>query len=46
MTNNTRHDWHARFDPVTADRVRLEIRGAEGDLARIFEVELFNLPDN
>jgi len=44
-TNNTQHDWHARFDPVTADRLRLEIRAAPGNVARLFEVELFNPPD-
>ncbi|MFO7976676.1 MAG: FAD-dependent oxidoreductase [Candidatus Hydrogenedentota bacterium] len=43
-TNNTDHDWHTRFVPVTTDRLRLEIRAASGDLARIFEVELFHLP--
>lgn len=41
---NTRHDWHARFDPVTADRVRLEFRDAPGGIARVFEVELFGPP--
>ncbi len=44
QTHNTAHDWHARFEPVTADRLRLEVRAASGDIARIFEVELFNPP--
>jgi hypothetical protein len=41
-TNNTKHDWSARFEPVTTNTLRLEIRAASGDLARIFEVEFFN----
>jgi hypothetical protein len=45
IKGNAAHDWHARFEPVTTDRLRLEVRAAEGDLARIFEVELFNLPE-
>ncbi|HOF40273.1 MAG TPA: FAD-dependent oxidoreductase [Candidatus Hydrogenedentes bacterium] len=45
IEGNAAHDWHARFDPVTTDRLRLEVRAAEGDLARLFEVELFNLPE-
>jgi hypothetical protein len=39
---NTRIDWSARFAPVTANRLRLVISAAPGDLARIYEVELYD----
>lgn len=40
---NSRWDWNATFDDVTADRVRLLITNAPGNLTRIWEVELYRL---
>jgi hypothetical protein len=34
-------DWHAHFDPVTTDRLRLDVRATSGDISRIWEVELY-----
>jgi hypothetical protein len=39
---NDKIDWSARFAPVTASRLRLVISAAPGDLARIYEVELYD----
>lgn len=41
---NEKFDWHARFAPVTADRVRLYVTAAEQDTTRIFEFEIYNVP--
>ncbi len=35
--------WSARFAPVVADRLRLCVTATEGDIARIWEVELYGL---
>jgi hypothetical protein len=39
---NNRVDWSARFAPVTTNKLRLVISAAPGDLARIYEVELYD----
>jgi hypothetical protein len=39
---NEKIDWSARFAPVTANRLRLVISAAPGNLARIYEVELYD----
>jgi len=41
VTGNTAVDWHARFAPVTARRVRLVVTKAEIDISRIWEIELY-----
>ena len=42
-TGNTSIDWHAKFDRVTASRLRLVVASAPGDLTRIWELELYDL---
>jgi len=44
VTGNESADWDAKFEPVTTDRVRLWVTAAPGDLIRIWEIELYNLP--
>ena len=39
---NDRIQWHARFGPVTTRRVRLFIRRTDNDIARIWELELYD----
>jgi len=39
---NAKIDWSARFAPVTANRLRLVISAAPGNLARVYEVELYD----
>jgi hypothetical protein len=41
---NTRPDWSATFAPQTASRIRLDITASPGDIARIWEIELYNVP--
>ncbi len=41
---NTRPDWSATFAPQTAARVRLNITATPGDIARIWEIELYLAP--
>jgi len=43
-TGNTSFDWHVKFPAVTTDRVRLLVTKTPGDLARIWEFELYDLP--
>jgi hypothetical protein len=40
---NERMDWYARFAPITTAKVRLVITVARENMARIWEVELFEL---
>ena len=42
--DNARPDWSATFAPQTATRVRLNITTTPGDIARIWEFELYNVP--
>ena len=37
-------DWHAKFKPVETKRLRLTITAALKNLARIWEMETYNLP--
>ena len=39
--NNTAIDWQCRFPPVTAQKFRLFVTEAKGDIARIWEIELY-----
>ncbi len=41
---NTRVDWHARFPAVTTDALRLTITATPGGIARVWEVEFYDLP--
>ena len=41
MRNNVRVDWQRRFKPVTTDRVRLRVDHTQGDVSRIWEIELY-----
>jgi hypothetical protein len=34
-------DWHRRFDPITATRVRLLVRQTHIDISRIWEIEVY-----
>jgi hypothetical protein len=43
--DNWEFDWNARFSPVTARRFRLLVTAAPGDLVRIWEFELYRLPE-
>ncbi len=38
---NPRVDWHARFAPVRTSRVRLQVEKTQGNIARIWEIELY-----
>ena len=40
---NTLADWSATFAPVTTDRLRLSITATPKDIARIWEIEIYNL---
>jgi hypothetical protein len=42
VAGNEQIDWHARFEPVTATRVRLLVTKGLKDLARIWELELYH----
>jgi hypothetical protein len=44
VTGNGKIDWHARFAPVTARRLRLLITASAGQTARIWELELYGPP--
>jgi hypothetical protein len=44
VTGNVMFDWHARFPAVQTRRVRLLVTASPGDLARIWELELYHLP--
>ena len=39
--DNTSTDWHARFPPVAARRLRIEITATPGEVSRIWEVEVY-----
>ncbi len=39
---NASVNWHAKFAPVTADRIRLVVTGAPENISRIWEVELYH----
>jgi len=41
VIGNQEVDWHKQFAPVTTDRIRLEVTASPGDLARIWELELY-----
>ena len=41
VRGNASIDWCGRFAPVEASRIRLTITGTHGDVARIWEVELY-----
>ena len=43
---NERFDWNARFPAVTSSRIRLSVTSTPGDIARIWELELYNLPES
>jgi hypothetical protein len=38
---NTRFDWHCRFEPVETDAVRLIVTRVHTDISRIWEIQLF-----
>jgi hypothetical protein len=42
-SDNTSCDWHARFDSVTASKVRLIVTNTPGDITRIWELGIYNL---
>ncbi len=41
VAGNTQVDWHARFAPVTARRLRLLVTRSQTDVSRIWEIELY-----
>ncbi len=38
-------DWHQRFEPVTTKRIRLLVNQTQGDVSRIWEIELYHPRD-
>jgi hypothetical protein len=42
--DNEAVDWAARFAPVQTDRLRMTVTRAPGDLARLWELEVYNPP--
>ena len=44
VTGNTHFDWHATFGRITAQRVRLVVSASHVDAARVWEIELYDLP--
>ena len=38
-------DWNAKFAPLTTTRLRLLVTAAPGDLIRIWEFEVYRVPD-
>jgi hypothetical protein len=42
-TENVLADWSATFAPQTASRVRLNITATRGDVARLWEIELYRV---
>ena len=44
VKGNTRIDWHAAFAPVTTARIRLRVTAVQGDISRIWEIELYAPP--
>jgi len=42
VTANRLADWSARFKPVKTKRLRLTITATPGDIARIWELEVYN----
>lgn len=41
ITGNQAVDWHARFVPVRATRLRLSVSKTPGDLTRLWELEVY-----
>jgi hypothetical protein len=44
VKGNESADWNARFTPVTSERIRLWVTASPGDLIRIWEFEVYNVP--
>ena len=44
VTGNGLADWGARFGPVKTGRIRLTVTAARSNIARIWELEVYNLP--
>jgi hypothetical protein len=42
---NTSIDWGGRFDRITTSRLRLVVYDTPGGVTRIWEFEVYNLPD-
>jgi hypothetical protein len=42
---NAEFDWNAKFSPVTTARHRLLVTAARGDLIRIWEFEVYRVPE-
>jgi hypothetical protein len=45
VVDNTLIDWGGRFDRITTSRLRLVVYDTPGSLTRIWEFEIYNLPD-
>jgi hypothetical protein len=45
VRDNPEFDWNAKFPEVTARRFRLLVTTAPGDLIRIWELELYRVPE-
>ncbi|NQT14889.1 MAG: FAD-dependent oxidoreductase [Planctomycetes bacterium] len=45
-TDNWEFDWNAKFAPVTTRRLRLLVTETPGGLVRIWEFELYRLPES
>jgi hypothetical protein len=43
-TGNTRADWSSTFPAQTAACIRLSITASRGDIARLWEIELYRVP--
>ncbi len=43
-TGNTLADWAATFPAQTASRIRLSITASRGNIARLWEIELYRVP--
>jgi hypothetical protein len=41
---NHLYDWHATFDAVETARLRLLVTSSPGNLTRIWEIEVYQLP--
>ena len=44
VTGNESADFSARFKPITSDRIRLRVTASPGDLIRLWEFEVYNVP--
>jgi hypothetical protein len=44
VTGNAKFDWSARFPEIRTSKLRLVVTAADGNTARLWEIELYNPP--